>query len=263
MRSAVLILCSLNCACSLSLQARHAARQRVTISMGPKKGGKRPGGVKSSGGFGAKKAPAPERATAAADKASLERQWDRFVAITDLDILPRGDDTWEVADVFVRNGMASRVRWWRIGKVAADGGVDMQAALRLQKGLILWTSVHMRRELMAAGGLASAASLELGFSRASMSMAALEDGAVGEDELEVEPVLNVPVKSVPLASMGFRPDYNPPGFAYKRREKAGGLKEKERKMKATAGIVDEIFDELSGIDSGEWDPLGLESEGAS
>ena len=244
---------------SLTVQPGHAAMtmrptRHATIAMGPKKaGGKRVKSTPAATGFGAKKAAPPERQTVSADKASLERQWDRFVSITDLDILPRGDDEWRVADVYVRNSKASKVCWWRIGKVVADG-VDVQASLRLQKGLILWTAVHMRQQLMVAGGLASAVALELGYSHASMLTSAEQDGPVELGELEVEVARSVPVKGISLSCIGFRPDYNPPGFAYKRRERVGGEREKERKKRAAAGMSPDV-----DAASGEWDPLGLEA----
>lgn len=204
-------------------------------------------------GFGAKKA-APERQAASADKDSLERQWDRFVSITDLDITPRANDEWEVVDVFVRNSKAKSGSWYRIGKVTAEG-VDVRAALRLQKGLVLWTSIHMRQELMVSGGLASAAALELGYSRATLAIAAEAEAPIAEGDLEVEVAPNAPVKGISLECVGFRPDYNPPGFTYKRREKAGAVKEKDRKRRAAAGMAPALDD------SGDFDPLGLDDKG--
>jgi len=207
---------------------------------------------KAAGGFGA---PAAKRKPGiTTDKEGLERQWDRFASITKLEIVPTGEDEFEVLDVFVRNEKVDGAPWWRIGKVCAAEGVDPAAALTMQRGLILWTSVHMREELMAAGGRDAAAALEVGFDKASLYMATAEDGphgaddrpasarrtALGEEEddedaaeldgfLErfvdgatesVQVAQKVSVKGVPPDAVGFRPDWNPPGFRYKRLESA-------------------------------------------
>ena len=60
----------------------------------------------------------------------------------------------------------------------------MDAALTLQKGLIFWTAVHMRRELVAAGGKSGAAALELGYTTATLDMGSESDGPLEEDEEE-------------------------------------------------------------------------------
>ena len=175
-----------------------------------------------------------------ADKNSLEKQWDAFAAITDLEIKPLGDpDTdddytyFEVADVFVRSGgdssSESSTGWFRIGKICAFKEATIEASLTLQKGLIFWTAVHMRRELMALGK-ASATSLELGYIVPPIVYMGTEtDGPMDDDEAEA--YLKIATKASPevLAkiattkanpSFGFRPDWNPTGFTYKRRESA-------------------------------------------
>jgi len=214
----------------------------------------------TGGGFGAAVEKRPPGITN--DKGGLERQWDRFVAITKLEIVPTGDDAFEVVDVFARNGNAAGAPWWRVGKVAAAPGTTAAAALTLQRGLILWTAVHMREELMAAGGRDAAAALEVGFDGASFYMATAEDGPHGSDArpssveridgggedgaddgadevgfLErfvdgatdsVRVAEKASVKGVPPDAVGFRPDWNPPGFRYKRLESAAMKKPASR-----------------------------------
>ena len=78
----------------------------------------------------------------------------------------------------------------------------------------------MRREFAAIGGIAGAAALELGFSEATMYMGSEEDGPVdADDEEDICLAEKVSIKGVPQTKVGFRPDWNPPGFSYKRREK--------------------------------------------
>jgi len=123
-----------------------------------------------------------------------ETQWDTFASITDLEIRPLGDpedddydydyEHFQVVDVFVRCGGSdsdsdsdsnsnnsndndndkTETGWFRIGKVCTSEDTPLSASLSLQKGLILWTAVHMRRELLAKGKAgARALELELGF----------------------------------------------------------------------------------------------------
>lgn len=190
-----------------------------------------------SGGFGAIKKSSSSVSTISADKTSLEKQWDVFTSITDLEIVPKGDPDdedyqyFQVVDVFVRCGSTP---WYRIGKVCATEESNLAAALTLQKGLIFWTAVHMRRELVAAGGTSGAASLELGFSPATMNTGSESDLALDEEDAEQVQIATraKDVKGVQQkASFGFRPDWNPPGFTYKRREKAA-MKKKKSKLEA-------------------------------
>ena len=216
---------------------------------------------------------------AAADKNSLEQKWDAFASITDLEIKPIGNpeeddnyDHFEVVDVFVRSGGSvgsgsttssdddnsskasgnSNAGWYRIGKVCAigieyGGTTSIEAALVLQKGLILWTSVHMRRELMAKGSSA-ASSLELGYiSPPILYMGCDTDKPIDEDEVQ-QYLKIVDKKLLPAEELskvksnntyGFRPDWNPPGFTYKRREKAAMKKKNSNKKKTLEEILDE------------------------
>ena len=161
----------------------------------------------------------PPSASITADKQCLERQWDSFVSITALEIVATGTAEFEVADVFVRNAKSEGARWWRVGKVAAAADADVGAALAIQKGLILWTAIHLRDELMAVGGRTGAAALECGFARASLYMATADDGPVGDDGDDgITIATAVKCKGISSRSIGFRPDWNPTGFTYKRRE---------------------------------------------
>ena len=190
--------------------------------------------AKKAGGFGAAAPPKKKAAGITADKQSLEKQWDRFVSITNLDIMPKGDDAFSVVDVFVRSGKADGAPWWRVGKCCAGAGYDVPAALALQRGLIFWTSVHMRPELMAAGGRDAAAALELGYRRASLYMAVREDGPEEEEDDDANPKLagkSATARDTPPKMVGFRPDFNPDGFTYKRRETAA-LKKPSSRLEA-------------------------------
>ena len=200
-----------------------------------------------------------------ADKNSLEKQWDAFAAITDLEIKPLGDpDTdddytyFEVADVFVRSGgdssSESSTGWFRIGKICAFKEATIEASLTLQKGLIFWTAVHMRRELMALGK-ASATSLELGYIVPPIVYMGTEtDGPLDDDEADA--YLKIATKASPEvlakittpitkanSSFGFRPDWNPSGFTYKRRESAA-LKGNSKKSASTR-LEDALDDDVS------------------
>ncbi len=193
-------------------------------------------GGSGGGGFGASKPTgAPSVATISADIASLERQWDNFVSITDLEIQPKGhpeDEDYRhfiVSDVFVRVGSENESEstgWYRTGKVVAADETDVHAALTLQKGLIFWSALHMWPAL-AAKGKAAARNLRLGYMPPSMTMADETDATL--DAEEAEDVLiseKVSVRGVSAKDVGFRPDFNPPGFTYKRREKAAMKKKK-------------------------------------
>ncbi|VEU35169.1 unnamed protein product [Pseudo-nitzschia multistriata] len=218
------------------------------------------GGGKGFGGGGA--ASAAQQGSDAfvakpikADKNALETQWDTFASITDLEIKckcdPDSDDCefFEVVDVHVRYGSDgtgdATTGWFRIGKVCTSANTSITAALALQKGLILWTAVHMRRELLAKGGKAGARSLELGWtSPAIIYMGTETDGPLEQDEVETH--LNVLagkpspslLSEVKPGSFGFRPDWNPEGFTYKRREKAA-LKDKKKKSGLEELLIDE------------------------
>ncbi len=122
--------------------------------------------------------------------------------------------------------------WYRTGKVVAADDIDIQASLTLQKGLIFWTSVHMWPQL-ASKGKDAARFLQLGFMAPSMTMAAETDSALDEDEAEdVQVSERVSTQDVSSKDIGFRPDYNPKGFSYKRRESAA--------MKRKKSAIEEI-----------------------
>ena len=190
------------------------------------------------GGFGSK----PDSnntptSTISADKNGLESQWDNFARITNLEVTPPGnpdDDDYEhfiVADVYVRVAPADDkpvgTGWYQTGKIVAAGDdADIRQSMTMQRGLIFWTSVHMWPQL-AAQGKDSAKNLELGFMPPTLNMADETDGALDEEEAEdVTISQRAPVRGVSTKDVGFRPDFNPPGFTYKRREKAA-MKEKK------------------------------------
>jgi hypothetical protein len=191
--------------------------------------------VSGGGGFGGSKAKACSSSsstpTISADKKSLEKQWDTFASITDLEIAPKGDPDgkdyidFEVADIFVKCDATENnqgTSWFRIGKVCTLEETPMNASLILQKGLIFWTAVHMRRELVAAGGKSGAASLQLGFAPATLNMGSESDGPIDVDDQKMITTAiknpSISKKEIKSKSFGFRPDWNPPGFTYKRRE---------------------------------------------
>lgn len=208
-----------------------------------KKAGKKKTAAGGGGGFGGAATTTtttttsekPKIQTVKADKNSLEKQWDSFATITDLEIKPLGNpddedyEHFEVADVFCR---AQGTGWFRIGKACVSDSVSMEAALTLQKGLIFWTAVHMRREFLALGK-AGATSLELGFIRpAIVYMGTETDGPLDEDEsqylIQHEKAPPEELLAATHDTIGFRPDWNPPGFTYKRRESAA-RKDKKNK----------------------------------
>ena len=82
-----------------------------------------------------------------------------------------------------------------------------------------------------------------------MAMAAEEDGPIASEEeegLDIQlAATDVSVKEVSPPAVGFRPDFNPRGFAYKRRERAGGDKEKEKRRKREAAEAFERGEESS------------------
>lgn len=212
--------------------ALHAKKQ--------KKAAPRNSGSGGGGGFGVKK-PASKGSvsTVSADKNSLEKQWDTFTEITDLEIAPKGNPDDEdykhfiCADVFVRvgsdgkdGGSETGTGWYRTGKVVAADKTDLNASLTLQKGLIFWTAVHMW-PVLAAKGKAAAKLLQLGYMPPTMYMSDETDGALDEEEAkDVTPSQRVSVSGVSIKDVGFRPDFNPKGFTYKRREKAAMKKRK-------------------------------------
>jgi len=135
-----------------SLSMLHAKKQKKKKSAGS-----------SGGGFGSKPSTIAKPTTVSADKQSLETQWDTFMQITELEIEPKGnpeDDDYQhfiVGDVFIRIGASDNDRntetgWYRTGKIVASGdSADLRAAITIQKGLILWTAVHMWPALAAKG----------------------------------------------------------------------------------------------------------------
>lgn len=223
----------------LSSQQQHlpALSRTALLAAKKKKGAKKNTG--SGGGFGSsptsKTLSSP--AIISADKTSLEKQWDLFAYFTDLEITPIGNPEdedyqhFEVADLFVRCRKTDNnegTKWFRIGKACiTDDCPSMATALTLQKGLIFWTAVHMRRELVAAGGRSGAAALELGYTPASMYTGAESDPPLDEEESDMIQIAEkVSIESAQPKSFGFRPDWNPPGFTYKRREKAAMKKKR-------------------------------------
>jgi hypothetical protein len=257
--------------------SKHAVGREVEKSLfaAKKKAGKKSKPKQGGGGFGGgastKTAAAASKTKESssiikpvkADKDSLEKQWDNFAAITDLEIKPLGDPEndpnyvhYEVADVFVRSGgdssSESSTGWFRIGKICASDAATIEASLTLQKGLIFWTAVHMRRELMALGK-ASASSLELGYIVPPIVYMGTEtDGPMEDDEADT--YLKIATKASPevLAkiqnnnnktepSFGFRPDWNPSGFKYKRQESAA-LKGNSKKS-ASSRLEDALADD--------------------
>ena len=200
---------------------------------------------RSGGGFGGsiKAETAPSTKPAAADKNALESQWDTFASVTDLEIVPPGnpdDEDYEhfiVADVFVRVGPDNdgngSTGWYRTGKACAAGDTDINASLTLQKSLIFWTAAHMWPQL-ASKGKEGAKRFELGFSIPTLNMADETDPALDEEEAEeIQISQRSPVQGVSLKNVGFRPDFNPPGFTYKRRERAA-MKKKKSAMEEIA-----------------------------
>lgn len=220
---------------------RLSTRKLAQPALSAKKAKKRQGF--GGGGFGkaatadaAPKSPRP----VPADKQSLEKQWDIFAGITDLEITPKGSPGDEdythfiVSDVFVRLGSLDEggepmTGWYRVGKAVAGDYTDIRSSLSLQQGLIFWTAVHMYPQLAAKGNKAAKA-LQLGICPPSMMMADECDGALDEEEAEdiiVSP--RAPISpDVSLSLSGFRPDFNPAGFTYKRRESAALKKKTDR-----------------------------------
>mmetsp|Transcript_22125 Transcript_22125/g.53610 ORF Transcript_22125/g.53610 Transcript_22125/m.53610 type:complete len:264 (-) Transcript_22125:105-896(-) len=199
------------------------------------------------GGFGGGNKPdtAPSTRPVSADKHALEQQWDSFASITDLEIVPPGnpdDDDYQhfiVTDTFVRVGSDNNDKpgtgWYRTGKACADGDTDIHSSLTLQKSLIFWTAVHMWPQL-ASKGKEAAKRLELGFSMPTLNMADETDSALDDEEAEeVQISHRVPVQGVSIKAVGFRPDFNPPGFTYKRRERAA-MKKKKSAMEEIAEV---------------------------
>ena len=230
----------------------YAKKSKKTTSKKKKSGG---------GGFGAANSSASTSSTVttiSADKDSLEKQWDSFASTTNLEIRPVLDEDdpnyrkFEVTDVFVRVGSSTTTvdassganacrddtvtndkaatGWYRVGKVVAADDIAMEASLSLQRGLILWTAAHMWPELVAKGGKKGAQLLELGYMRATMYMASDSDPPLDDEEADELKIVTRAssdlVKGISPKDIGFRPDFNPPGFTYKRREKAAMKKKK-------------------------------------
>ncbi|KAL7544294.1 hypothetical protein ACHAWF_007678 [Thalassiosira exigua] len=234
----MIILAILNDSVAFNIGCFKTNQQHTSLSARQKKGQKSK--RLSGGGFGSKLPTGTSHVTpVSADKNALESQWDSFASITNLEIVPPGnpeDDSYQhfiVADVFVRVGPDNDKEddkpgtgWYRTGKVVAAGETDINAALTLQKGIILWTGVHMWPQL-AAKGKAAAKQLQLGFMPPSMNMADETDSALDEEDVdEIQISHRAPVEGVSIKDIGFRPDFNPPGFTYKRRESAAMKKRK-------------------------------------
>eukprot|EP00984_Skeletonema_dohrnii_P028267 scaffold18188_cov154-Skeletonema_dohrnii-CCMP3373.AAC.1 len=235
-------------ACSASHSAAFTCQHSkpITALYAAKKQKKKASG--GGGGFGGSKAKStpPSVTPASADIQSLEKQWDNFASITDLEIFPPGDPDDEdyrhfiVADVFVRIGPEDKdsspgTGWFRTGKLVAADDIDINIAFALQRGLILWTAAAMWPQL-AAKGQAAAKLMQVGFMPPSMNMADESEPALDEEESEdVQIPQRVAIKDdVSLKNIGFRPDFNPKGFTYKRRERSA--------MKAKKSGLDEIMD---------------------
>lgn len=200
------------------------------------------------GGFGVSKnkSSPPSVTPASADIQSLEKQWDNFASITDLEIFPAGDPEDEdyrhfiVADVFVRIGPEDEdstpgTGWFRTGKLVAADDIDINIAFALQRGLILWTAAAMWPQI-SSKGQAAAKLMQVGFMPPSMNMADESEPPLDEEESEdVQIPQRVAIKDdVSLKNIGFRPDFNPPGFTYKRRERSA--------MKTKKSGLDEIME---------------------
>lgn len=250
---------------SASSLCRASSASACSISLHAKK---KPAKKKNNGGggFGAAKSSSSSVstgssrgvATISADKDALEKQWDCFASITDLEIRPVLDESdpnyrkFEVADVFVRVGSGGGggdksstspaiTGWYRVGKVVSADDIAIEASLSLQRGLIFWTAAHMWPELVAKGGKKGAQLLELGHAAATMYMASDSDPPLDDEEGEEvqisERASSDLVEGVPSKDIGFRPDYNPPGFTYKRREKAA-MKKKKSNMEEIMAVGD-------------------------
>ena len=89
---------------------------------------------------------------------------------------------------------------------------------------------------LAAKGKDAAKQMEIGtIMPPTLNMADETDTVLDDDEAkEVEIPKRVSVKDVSIKTVGFRPDFNPPGFTYKRREKAA--------MKKKKSAIEEIAD---------------------
>ncbi|KAL7430768.1 hypothetical protein ACHAXM_002346 [Skeletonema potamos] len=207
-------------------------------------------GSGSGGGFGGSKAKSATSVTpASADVQSLERQWDNFASITDLEIFPPGNPEDEdyrhfiVADVFVRIGPDEEEEdsnpgtgWFRTGKLVAADEIDINSAFALQRGLILWTAAAMWPQL-SAKGQAAAKLMQVGFLPPSMNMADETEPPLDDEEADDVQILpqRISIKGdASLKKIGFRPDFNPQGFTYKRRERSA--------MKVKKSGLDEIME---------------------
>jgi len=257
------------CFCSNAYTNTATSRSATTsTSLHAKKSAKKSAKKKAAGGGGfgtAKSSSSSSSATSvttiSADKDALEKQWDCFASITDLEIRPVLDEEdpnyrkFEVADVFVRvgpggdgssagsdQGSAPATGWYRVGKVVAADDIVIEASLSLQRGLIFWTAAHMWPELVAKGGKKGAQLLELGHTGATMYMASDSDPPLDEEESEevqiVQRASSDLIQGVSPKNIGYRPDFNPPGFTYKRREKSA-MKKKKSNMEEILAVGDE------------------------
>ena len=88
---------------------------------------------------------------------------------------------------------------------------------------------------LAAKGKDAAKQMEIGTMSPTLNMADETDTVLDDDEAEDVEMIpqRVSVKDVSIKTVGFRPDFNPPGFTYKRREKAA-MKKKKSAMEEIA-----------------------------
>ena len=91
---------------------------------------------------------------------------------------------------------------------------------------------------LAAKGKDAAKRMEIGTMPPTLNMADETDTVLDDDEAEDVEIssLRVSVKDVSIKTVGFRPDFNPPGFTYKRREKAA-MKKKKSAMEEIADAM--------------------------
>ena len=243
----LLLACIANYSAAFTYPHHSSPRSITTTLHAAAKKKQKKKATSSGGGFGARSSNIKSLVTpAAADIQSLEKQWDNFASITDLEIFPPGnpdDDDYRhfiVADVFVRIGPEDEdskpgTGWFRTGKLVAADDVDINVAFALQRGLILWTAAAMWPQF-SAKGQSAAKLMQVGYMPPTMTMAEETEPPLDEDEAEdVQILQRVPIKGdVSLKNIGFRPDFNPKGFTYKRRERAS--------MKKKKSSIDEIME---------------------
>jgi len=91
-----------------------------------------------------------------------------------------------------------------------------------------------------------------------MNVGSEADGPLDEEEEATIQIATKPeagLKDVSIQTIGFRPDWNPPGFTYKRREKAA-MKKKTTSIKDEIASMDVDNDSAVGGDSGGGDSGG-------